>query len=245
MKFDIENKTHYNKTEFISDENHHTGTVPDISDIDKDSTSSFLPIITRTEVSTSDSNEYLSLNSEDDILRISEEHDDDKHKKSTLAYINDSNNNKLAMAESLYATIAVTSSPSEQDKNQAVSRMVNSIEKDETSGVLSKADSLEVPSRDETVVSSREDTVSPPSPASMNVLMEENEDDEDETIYNNSNDMIDFGDVVCKRLSQLLEEKNFNEDDTGTTNVDQDSIIYFSPREFVDTSTGRYEMQDI
>ena len=117
--------------------------------------------------------------------------------------------------------------------------------KGETSRVLSKTDSLEVPPNDGTLVNSREDTVPPPSPASMNILAEENEEDEDETEHTLSNEMIDFGDVVCKRLSQLLEDKSFNEDETATTNNDQDSIIYFSPREFIDTSTGRYEIQDI
>lgn len=117
--------------------------------------------------------------------------------------------------------------------------------KEETSRVLSKSDSLEVPPNDGTLVNSREETVPPPSPASMNILAEENEEDEDENEHTLSNEMIDFGDVVCKRLSQLLEDKSLNDDETATTNVDQDSIIYFSPREFIDTSTGRYEIQDI
>ena len=111
--------------------------------------------------------------------------------------------------------------------------------------LLSKTDSLEVPSRDGSAAISREDTVPPPSPASMNVLTEENEDEDDETEHTKSNEMVDFGDVVCKRLSKLLEDKSFQDEETATTNVDQDSIIYFSPREFVDTSTGRYEMEDI
>ena len=113
------------------------------------------------------------------------------------------------------------------------------------SAILSKTDSLEVPSRDGSVAISREDTVPPPSPAPMNILTEENEDEDDDTEHTKSNEIVDFGDVVCKRLSKLLEDKSFQDEDTATTNVDQDSIIYFSPREFVDTSTGRYEMEDI
>ena len=154
-------------------------------------------------------------------------------------------NPELLDPSDLYATIGEPTQSSRPESNRQIHIGVgDSVSKNEKQQALSKTESLEIPPSESTATSSREATVPPPSPASMNILTEEDEDAEDETEHTQFNEITEFGDIVCKRLSRLLEDVSF-QDETATTSVDQDSIIYFSPKEFIDTSTGRYEMQEI
>ena len=133
---------------------------------------------------------------------------------------------------------------SNQKQNQQnESDKLDNVSNDERTHEFKKIESLELPPSESTATSSREATVPPPSPASMNILTEEDEDAEDDTEQTQDHEIAEFGDIVCKRLSRLLEDVSFH-DESATTSIDQDSIIYFSPKEFVDTSTGRYELQE-
>ena len=129
--------------------------------------------------------------------------------------------------------------PNQQNESDKLDNVSN----DEQTNSLKKTESLELPPSESTATSSREATVPPPSPASMNILTEEDEDAEDDNEQTQDHEIAEFGDIVCKRLSRLLEDVSFH-DESATTSIDQDSIIYFSPKEFVDTSTGRYELQE-
>ena len=211
----------------------------DLPELPKTSLGSVLPDITRTTVNyqgeTDKSDiENHSLASANGHLKLSQEYEPNEK----LA-ISNKPADSPSVSETFHSNNISIDGSSEGNKDQQ--NLLGLLK----SSILSKTDSLEVPSRDGSVAISREDTVPPPSPASMNILTEENEEEDDETEHTKSNEIVEFGDVVCKRLSKLLEEKTFQDEDTATTNVDQDSIIYFSPREFVDTSTGRYEMEDV